>query len=176
MKYKYFVTGGWALAACVLIGGVGWSVTHPATANTTAASATAVTASAPVPPAQAPTPYQATANAPTTAQSPAPSNALATADVRNRLEAWLSAHPDRQGKMRAENILPDAPFKATAIRFDKLEDAAKFSNNENQWSQIRLDLDRDGRDDEKWLLKNGHTYKRETLDSTGRVVSTQYFK
>jgi hypothetical protein len=113
------------------------------------------------------------ASAPATSRSTAAGRPT-TEQVRGMLEAWLTAHGDRGGKMRMNDILPAAPFKATAIRFPDV-DAAKFSNDPRQWSQIRLDLDRDGVDDEKWLLKNGHTYKREVLDAAGRTTVTQYF-
>ncbi len=113
------------------------------------------------------------ASAPATIQAAAAGRPT-TEEVRGMLEAWLTAHGDRGGQMRMNDILPAAPFKATAIRFPEA-DAARFSNDPRQWSQIRLDLDRDGVDDEKWLLKNGHTYKREVLDAAGRTTVTQYF-
>lgn len=108
--------------------------------------------------------------------SPVATNAVraTTEEVRTALEIWLTAYGDRQGQMQRRDVLPNATFKATAIRF-KEADAVKWSDNSSQWSQIRLDLDRDGVDDEKWLLKNGHTYKREMLDGNGRTTSTQYF-
>lgn len=99
---------------------------------------------------------------------------LTTDEMRVRLEDWLKAHGNRQNAMRLTDILPNEPFKVTVIRF-KEEDAVKFSNDASQWSQFRLDLNRDGIDDEKWLLKNGHTYKRETLDRNGKTVQTEYF-
>lgn len=90
------------------------------------------------------------------------------------MDQWLNTHPDRHGKNKWFDILPNELFRATAIRFPET-DASKWSNNSSQWSQIRLDLNRDGVDDEKWLLKNGHTYKREVLDANGRVIFTEYF-
>jgi hypothetical protein len=107
--------------------------------------------------------------------APAPAVDAATERIRAKIEQWLTEHPNRQGKMKQVDILPNEPFKATLVRFPE-QDAVKWSNDPSQWSQVRIDLDRDGRDDEKWLLKNGHTYKRETLDPTGRVVGTSYFK
>jgi hypothetical protein len=100
---------------------------------------------------------------------------LSTAEIRGKIEKWLTDNPDRKGQEKQVDILPGEPFRATAIRF-KEQDAAKWSNDPKQWSQIKLDLNRDGIDDEKWLLKNGHTYKRETLDPAGNVTSTEYFK
>lgn len=94
--------------------------------------------------------------------------------VRKKIERWLTDYPDRKGKNRFEDLLPAESFKATAVRFSE-NDAVKWSNDTRQWSQIKLDLNRDGVDDEKWLLKNGHTYKREALDRNGRVTSTEYF-
>ncbi len=88
---------------------------------------------------------------------------------------WLEANPDRRGQMKLVNFLPRAPFRATAIRFPD-DAAAQWTSNPNDWNQIRLDLDRDGTDDEKWLLKNGNTYKREVLDRAGKTVSSEHFK
>jgi hypothetical protein len=132
---------------------------------------------APPPPALPPPPQQPSAPVvPEPPAPPRPSSTDATTDrIRAKLEQWLTQHPNRQGKTKLEDILPSESFKATMVRFPE-PDASKWSNDPGQWSQVRIDLNRDGHDDEKWLLKNGHTYKRETLDSTGRVVSTQYFK
>jgi hypothetical protein len=102
--------------------------------------------------------------------------ALAPTDrIRAKLDQWLTEHPNRQGKTKLVDIFPNEPFRVTLVRFPE-QDAVKWSNDPGQWSQVRIDLNRDGHDDEKWLLKNGRTYKRETLDSTGRVVTTSYFK
>ena len=98
----------------------------------------------------------------------------ATASIRKKIERWLTDYPDRNGKGKLADFLPAESFRATAVRFPE-NDAVKWSNNPRQWSQVKIDLDRDGVDDEKWLLKNGHTYKRETLDRNGRVVTTEYF-
>ena len=126
----------------------------------------------PAPPPKAPTP-------PRQPVPPAPPKApveeTATDRIRAKIEQWLTEHPDRQGKMKLVDILPNESFKATLVRFPDA-DAVKWSNDSKQWSQVRIDLNRDGKDEEKWLLKNGHTYKRETLDPTGRVLSTTYFK
>ena len=108
------------------------------------------------------------------AVSPQPRQSLSTAQIRSDLDAWLQANPDRQGKTKSMDILSAASFRATAIRFPD-DTAGKWSDDPRQWSQIRLDLDRDGTDDEKWLLKNGHTYKREVLDRSGKVTATEYF-
>jgi hypothetical protein len=99
---------------------------------------------------------------------------LTTAQIRDKLARWLDENPDRGSRMKLVNILPDEAFRATAIRFPEA-DAQKWSNDTKQWSQLRLDLDRDGVDDEKWLLKNGRLYKREVLDPTGNVTLTEYF-
>jgi hypothetical protein len=145
MKYRTFNKIRWA-AGIALVAGAGWGAVRGCGAHG------GVTA---------PTPAEA-------ARRPA------TEEVRTLLEGWLATHGDRQGKTRLDDILPNAPFKATAIRFPDA-DAAKFSDDPRQWSQIRLDLDRNGVDDEKWLLKNGHTYKREVLDGRGRTTTTEYF-
>lgn len=100
---------------------------------------------------------------------------LSTEGVRAKVEDWLDANPDRNGQMKLVNFLPRAPFRATAIRFPDAE-AVKWTSNPRHWSQIRLDLNRDDTDDEKWLLKNGHTYKREVLDHSGRTISSEHFK
>lgn len=109
-------------------------------------------------------------------QAPLPPRSTYNVDqLKGRLDAWLTTHADRQGQTRAHDILPGESFCATAVRFNE-ESAARFSNNPSQWSQIRLDLNRDGTDDEKWLLQNGRTYKREVLDINGHsVIYTQHF-
>jgi len=101
--------------------------------------------------------------------------ALTTEELRMKIEQWLDQYGNRRGKNKLADIMPYEAFRATAIRFPE-NDAVRWSNNPNQWSQVKLDLNRDGIDDEKWLLKNGHTYKREILDSNGRVMHTEYFK
>lgn len=107
--------------------------------------------------------------------TPAAPDPLSTEAIRTKIEDWLDANPDRNGQMKLVNFLPRAPFRATAIRFPEA-DAVKWTSDPRHWSQIRLDLDRDGTDDEKWLLKNGHTYKREVLDRSGRTISSEHFK
>ncbi len=132
----------------------------------------------PAPVAAAATPAVVVVKAPAAVTPPpaivtSTSAATMNAALRNKLGAWLRDHPDRQGKMKLLDILPGESFKASAIRF-KEGDAEKWSNNASQWSQIRIDLNCDGTDDEKWLLKNGALYKREVIDSSGRVSETQY--
>jgi hypothetical protein len=97
-------------------------------------------------------------------------------EIKGMLEQWLSVHGNRNGKMRMNNILPAAPFIANVIRFEE-KDAVRFSNSPQQWSQFRLDLNRDGVMDEKWLLVNGRINRRETLASDGKTVTgaAQYF-
>ena len=112
--------------------------------------------------------------APTANIQPETQRPLSVAEIRQKLDGWLRANPDRVGATRSDNILPNERFRANAIRFPP-ETANRWSNDERQWSQIRLDLNRDGIEDEKWLLKNGLTWKRETLDPQGKVVETQYF-
>ena len=97
-----------------------------------------------------------------------------TQEVKSALEDWLNTNGDRHGLMRQNDILPNAKFRATAIRFKDV-DAVKFSNDTRQWSQFRLDLNRDGVDDEKWLLMNGKIHKREILDARGQTTSVHYF-
>lgn len=105
----------------------------------------------------------------------APRAQLTQGEVRMRVEAWLTSHANRGAKGKLVDIMPSEPFRATAIRFPEA-DAKRWSNDPSQWSQIKLDLDRDGVDDEKWLLRNGETYKREVLDRSGKVIQTEYFK
>lgn len=95
-------------------------------------------------------------------------------ELKTAIGEWLVVHADRGDLRQMKDILPGRSYSAKVVRF-KEEDAVKFSDNPSQWSQVRLDLDRDGDDDEKWLLKNGGLYKREVLDSSGRTVSTEYF-
>jgi len=165
MKYKtfrnLFVIG---LVAAV-VGGI-WHCSSGSSDKPVPTHASATYRSAPSTPQAEPAPYVA---------SPVRPVALETSLVKNMVEQWLTTHGNRSGKMRRDNFLPDAPFRATAIRFPS-GSAEQFSNDPQQWSQIKIDLNRDGVDDEKWLLKNGRTYKREVLAGDGRtVVSTQYF-
>jgi|GEM_PF-5232641 hypothetical protein len=115
------------------------------------------------PATQAPDPLQTPAPAPTTSQ------------IRTALDQWLAMNPRAGATMKLVDILPQEPYKATALRFPEA-DAVKWSNDPNQWSQVRLDLNRDGKDEEKWLLKNGRTYKREILGASGKTIATEYFK
>jgi hypothetical protein len=114
------------------------------------------------------------------APSPEPSRnasarTLTTLEIKGMLDQWLAAHGNRHGKMRINNILPSAPFLANIIRFEE-KDAVRFSDDPQQWSMIRLDLNRDGIMDEKWLLINGRIAKREVFGSDGKtVIETQYF-
>ena len=103
------------------------------------------------------------------------STRASTDELKQKLGLWLTLNSDRQGLMKKENILPNESFRATAIRFPQSE-AVKWSNKESQWSQIKIDLDRNGLDDEKWLLKNGELYKREVIDSSGKTAFMEYFK
>lgn len=128
----------------------------------------------PPPPAMHPHPPAPPVAVTPPAQPPA-QTAMTTAEIKAAVDQWLTANGDRHGRQKLVDIMPDRPFRATAIRFRE-DDAVKFSNDPSQWSQIRLDLDRDGTDDEKWLLKNGRTYKRETLDRNGRTKATEYFR
>jgi len=112
----------------------------------------------------------------TLAPPPPPTRqSLTIPEVQAKVEGWLSAHPSRHGLMKNVNVMPAELFRATAIRFPE-PDASRWTTNPDDWNQIRLDLDRDGVDDEKWLLKNGHTYKREILDRSGRTVQVEYFR
>ena len=127
------------------------------------------------PPAQQPAyaqPQYADAQRP---QAPVQPAQLTVEVLRSKVEAWLRQNPDRRGQMQMPDILPNEPFRATAIRF-KDSDAAKWSNDSRQWSQIKIDVNRDGIYDEKWLLKNGSTYKRETLNGAGQSTNTEYFQ
>lgn len=135
--------------------------------HSSAAPAQAAAVAAPASQSQIPA-----APEPAPAAKPLP---LTDGEVRMKIEQWLSLHPDRQDKMRLVDILSNEPFKATVLRFPEA-DAKKWSNDPSQWSQVRIDLNRDGVDDEKWLLKNGGLYKREVLDRNGKSVDTEYFK
>ncbi len=120
-------------------------------------------------------------NAPTTTQTQQPrqqtvnTTSANTEQIKAAVESWLRSNPDRRGKNKLIDVLPNQPFKVTMVRFPDA-DAEKFSNNPSQWSQVKIDTNRDGIDDEKWLLKNGWTYKREVIDSAGRTMQTFYFK
>jgi len=97
-----------------------------------------------------------------------------TEELKKKISLWLTLNSDRHGLMKKDDILPGESFRATAVRFPQ-KDAVKWSDKDSQWSQIKIDLDRNGIDDEKWLLKNGSLYKREVLDATGKTSLTEYF-
>ena len=159
MKFRTFRILS-ALVVVGALGGIGFLVAH--TGKKT-------------PPISAPAqsvPVVATTTLPPIAS--ANSTALTNEEIQAKVTLWLSQHPDREGKNKLVDILPNERFRATAIRFPDA-DARKWSNNEKQWSQIKIDIDRDGTDDEKWLLKNGVLYKREVLDRSGKVTQTEYF-
>jgi hypothetical protein len=103
------------------------------------------------------------------------SRTATTEELKSKLGSWLSANKYRHGKKTWEDFLPGESFRATVVRFPEA-DAVKWSNNQGHWSQIKIDLNRDGKDDEKWLLKNSELYKREVLNSSGQVTQTEYFK
>ncbi|MBI3633736.1 MAG: hypothetical protein HY226_05615 [Candidatus Vogelbacteria bacterium] len=95
--------------------------------------------------------------------------------MKSKIGAWLKANTYRHGKVQWGDFLPSETFRATALRFKK-EDAVKFSDNEGQWSQIKVAYSKSGPDNEKWLLKNGALYKREILGDDGKTVTyTSYF-
>jgi len=93
------------------------------------------------------------------------------AEIKADVDRWLAEHPDRKGKMREDNILPGKPYRATAVRFPD-NSPVKNLSKENQWSQILIHADDH---DEKWLLKDGHTYKWEVLDKNKKTIETGYF-
>lgn len=126
------------------------------------------------PPAQPVYPQQQYAEA-QRPQVPVQPAQLTVEVLRSKVEAWLRQNPDRRGQMQIPDIMPNEPFRATAVRFQD-PDARKWSNDSRQWSQIKIDVNRDGIYDEKWLLKNGWTYKRETLNAAGQSTNTEYFQ
>lgn len=165
MRYKMFARSAMALGALVL---TGLCVCAKREIDAPASQPAPLVASPP----SSPTPMVP----PVPSYQPPPSGSMSTVvERRARLETWLAANADRQGRTYVRDVMPSEPFRATAYRFPDA-DAVRFSNNPTQWSQIRLDLNRDGVDDEKWLLMNGHTHKREALGPDGRTVTqTEYF-
>lgn len=171
MSYKVFVRLVWGLGICsVLVIGMcakgafsGGSSPSQASQRSLERSSEAVYVSPPA------------VEQPSVARTVRASTGFTTSELRNKVESWLNAHGNRRGRTQWKDIMPDESFRAIAVRFQEA-DASKWSNDPDQWSQIRLDLDRDGVDDEKWLLKNGHTYKREVLDRSGCTTKTEYFK
>jgi hypothetical protein len=97
-------------------------------------------------------PVSAPVTNPVTPAAAPQTRSLSTDEIRAQIATWLETHQNRNGKMKQQDILPDQSFRATAVRFPT-GSAEKWSDDPNQWSQIRLDLNRDGTDDEKWLLK-----------------------
>ena len=100
-------------------------------------------------------------------------------ELRAKLSAWLGVNTNRyrHGKQSADDILPSESFRADILRFKNEVNAAKFASNPGFWSQIRIDFTRDGTVDEQWLLREGLLYKREVIDTAGRVVGTpEWFK
>lgn len=188
MKFKTFRI----LVTLGILGGIGWGVSklhhsdppHEQQAAMAQPDPAPMPAPAYVPPPPTPSPAAPVYAAPTPAPAPAaasaaeapaaPASTLFIATLRGSLEDWLTSNGDRHGLMKQQVIIANAPYQITALRF-KEGDAEKFSNDPSQWSQFRIDFDRDGITDEKWLLKNGHTYKREVLDGNGKTTATQYF-
>ena len=95
--------------------------------------------------------------------------------IKLKVDAWLAANSDRQGKGKISDIFPNEPYNATVSRFSEPL-ASKWADNVKYWSQVRIDHNRDGIDDEKWTLKNGVTYQRELLDPSGNVVKRELFR
>ncbi len=87
--------------------------------------------------------------------------------LRTDAQNWLQNNPRSSREMRRQTNIDGV--RVTAIRFPA-NDARKFTDNEADWSQLRFDFNGDGRDDEKWLIKNGTLSKRERLGSDGRTV------
>jgi hypothetical protein len=168
MKYRTFVrlaTLGALGAVATVAGGVVYAI-RQSSDTTPPVVAIPETTSPPVPLASVPEVVVPVQAAPS--QQP-------RVDLRVVIENWLAEYPDRGERMRAEDVFPTQTYRMTAVRF-RPEDAVRFSNDPRQWSQIRIDFDRNGIDDEKWLLRNGHTYKREVLAQDGRTVtSTEWF-
>lgn len=87
--------------------------------------------------------------------------------LRTAAQAWLSSNPRGYHEMQRRTVI--AGVRATAVRFPAA-DARKFTDNENEWNQLRFDYDGNGRDDEKWLIKQGVISKREVLGPDGKTV------
>lgn len=171
MKYSTFRSLAIVGTLGLLTVGGGVCVTH--LANTPSSDPPVVMNTPPVAPVQAPQPYVPPAPV---ALRPSTTTVATTEQIRADLETWLTAHPDRQGQMQLNNVLPSASYCANVLRF--ADEAAAMRNQQqlNQWSMFRIDRDRDGRIDEKWLLRNGHTFKREVFGPDGRsVIETQFF-
>lgn len=100
---------------------------------------------------------------------------LSTPEIRNVLDQFLAEHGDHGDSKAWPDCIPGMPFHATAVRFPDADHQRWFRNDPAKWSQIRLTQFADGRPDEKWLLKDGRTYKREVLDASGKVTQTERF-
>lgn len=120
------------------------------------------------PAAYNPAPVQ---SAPVYAPSPVPiQQQVAVPDVdtlRNAASAWLQSNPRGYREMSRRTII--AGVRVTAVRFPA-NDARKFTDNEADWNQLRFDMNGDGRDDEKWLIKFGRISKRELLGGDGKTT------
>ena len=170
MQYKTFRGIALVGALGLLVGG-GVCVTH--FVNAPSNNPPVIVNAPPVVPVPQPQAYVPAV--PIAAQPPIPTVAT-TNQIRADLEAWLATHSDRQGQMQLNNVLPHAPYCANVLRFADEAAATRNQQQPNQWSMFRIDRDRDGRIDEKWLLRNGHTFKREVFGPDGRsVVETQFF-
>lgn len=170
MRYKTFTRITWFGGICVAVL-TAWGISgiFLGSGKPAPAPAPVQTVTAPPPAYVEPPPVAVAQPAPLAEKVPP-----TVGQLRAKLEDWLTVHGDRGAQMKWKDIFPDEPYQVTVLRF-KDPDAAKFSNDARQWSQFRLDLDRDGVDDEKWLLKDGRTYKRETLDASGHSIQTEYF-
>jgi hypothetical protein len=167
MKYRTF-RKLYISATVLIIAGLGWAVCGPSGNDAAKRQPRRESASSPIitPPPPAPRPAL---------PAYAPKAAVTTDFIKTQVDAWLENNQDRRGQMKLVDFLPGAPFRATAIRFQDA-DAARFTSDPRNWSQIRIDRDRSGLDDEKWLLKNGRTYKREVLGPDSKTtVEIHYF-
>lgn len=91
-------------------------------------------------------------------------------EMRTILENWLIEHPKNEGRTQWKDCIPGESFIATVGRF-KDEDHFKWSSSDpTRWSMFWIDYNRDGINDEKWLLKDGRPAKRESLGPDGKTV------
>ena len=186
MKYHTFrIIAGLTILLFVLGGSClcvkSCSSPTPTTAVTTTYAPAAPTYVAPAAPTYAPPPTQApvtrVAPPPTypTYAPPATPAAHTNAEIKSILSEFLAHHGKNNGRDKWQDCIPNAPFKATAVKFAPGPHAQYSSQDQTLWSQIKLDLNRDGVDDAKILLKDNVPYKLERINASGKTVGSPEF-
>jgi hypothetical protein len=136
--------------------------------HTTRESAPAPTASAPAIPAQG-TPVGQPGVAPVTAPSPSSptSNAAAQVATDRRVDQlivdYLTTHANAATD-KVKDAFPGESFKVNIYH----------DEGNAGWNRLKVDLDRDEQDDEKWTLENGMPAKRQVSTKDDGTYDREY--